>query len=325
MEPEEYEQNDEPEEQSGDEYEGLAAMTWCDEDEGVIKIETEVQQDESLPMVWNNNPAYEEQEDSTDEGTIEMGPEEAAWMEEMTDERVHELVSRQMRSIIESVPQHMWTNEQLERMGVYVAWNNENIPPNGIVDTFDEAERSIQLRYGGKPCADIGNYGVEVNVTESDSDEEETGHVMLMTTGPVNSSTVVEFQVTLLPQLLMVIAMVFQVFGINMDIGVYHFMISVIPWIRRLRGLLLPAVLFLMMIHGGCALTAYDCQAPQLSGSYSLLALKQCREANPDVIKKSTAEVYLYEAPKTQEVTVRACKVMVAFYISHCGTASHTV
>ncbi|HSL85934.1 MAG TPA: hypothetical protein VK861_03280, partial [Bacteroidales bacterium] len=36
-----------------------------------------------------------------------------------------------------------------------------------------------------------------------------------------------------------------------------------------------------------------------------------------------TTEVYLYEAPKTQEVTVRACKVMVAYYISHCGTASH--
>ena len=76
-------------------------------------------------------------------------------------------------------------------------------------------------------------------------------------------------------------------------------------------------------IGGGEAITAYDCEHPRLSESYSMLAVKHCREADPDIMKITKEALHLYEAPTTRELSVKTCKVMVAYYIAYCGSASH--
>ena len=98
---------------------------------------------------------------------------------------------------------------------------------------------------------------------------------------------------------------------------------EIIPRINRNRVEIISLVVLGILIGKGEAIVAYDCSKPKLSGSYSLLAVKQCREADPDVIQIQKEELYLYESPTTQELSVRACKVLVAYYVSYCGSASH--
>ena len=93
-----------------------------------------------------------------------------------------------------------------------------------------------------------------------------------------------------------------------MRMGINCFVREVCPWIRRFRAFILPAVVIFLVMHGAEALIAYDCAHPQLSGSYSLLAVNQCRESNPDLVTESYEEVFLYEAPKIQEINVRLAK-----------------
>ena len=68
----------------------------------------------------------------------------------------------------------------------------------------------------------------------------------------------------------------------------------------------------------------HDCSSPQLSGSYSLLAIKKCREANPDVIQTTQENYYVYEGIQTEEVQARLCQVKVKYFVTHCGMSSHS-
>ena len=63
----------------------------------------------------------------------------------------------------------------------------------------------------------------------------------------------------------------------------------------RSNGLIVAIGLVTLMVSPSLALPAYDCSHPQLSGSYSLLAIKKCREANPDVIQTTEENYYVYE------------------------------
>jgi len=70
-------------------------------------------------------------------------------------------------------------------------------------------------------------------------------------------------------------------------------------------------------------LPAYDCDRPRLSGSYSLLALRKCREANPDQVVAVQEPYHVYEGLQSEEVTVKMCKIQVAYVVAYCGAYSH--
>ena len=83
--------------------------------------------------------------------------------------------------------------------------------------------------------------------------------------------------------------------------------------------------LILISVHWqqAAALPAYDCDRPRLSGSYSLLALRKCREANPDQVVAVQEPYHVYEGLQSEEVTVKMCKIQVAYVVAYCGAYSH--
>ena len=77
------------------------------------------------------------------------------------------------------------------------------------------------------------------------------------------------------------------------------------------------------MAYPAQSLPAYDCSKPQLSGSYSLLALRKCREANPDQVTSVVEDYHVYEGLQTEEIRAKICKVQVAYFVAYCGMHSH--
>ena len=189
-------------------------------------------------------------------------------------------------------------------------------PPEYIATPGPTAEQYEQNR---QIAAEMNGHYNEGN----DDSEDESPQLMLIYTEIENDQPVIKYDPSIFGLVMTSACAVLMFIGVNLRAGAHSIRQEIIPMILQHRLAVTSLVLLGIIIGGGEAIVTYDCKEPKLLGSYSLLAVNQCREADPDIIQVQKEDLYMYESPTTQKLSVKACKVMVAYYVAYGGSASH--